>query len=97
MKAEGHELGLKVGLNERPSLAINADDKVDYFGQTVNIASRVQGLAKAGEIWITEPVFRAIDVHNTLTANGYHEEKQSVFLKGVKESTTVYRMYSHVS
>ena len=75
-------------------MAINADDRVDYFGQAVNIAARVQGLAKAGEICITEPVFRANRVHDVFSASGYREERQSVFLKGVRESTTVYKMYS---
>jgi class 3 adenylate cyclase len=94
LKAEDYELGLKVGLHEGPALAINADDRVDYFGQTVNIAARVQGLAKAGEIWITEPIFQANGIHEALNASGYIEEKQSVFLKGVRETTTVYKMYS---
>jgi class 3 adenylate cyclase len=94
LRAEQHELGLKIGLHEGPALAINADDRVDYFGQTVNIASRVQGLAKAGEIWITEPVFRAIGVYDTFNTSGYREQRQSVFLKGVREPTTVYKMDS---
>lgn len=94
LKAENHELGIKIGLHEGSALAINADDRVDYFGQAVNIAARVQGLAKAGEICITEPVFRANRVHDVFSASGYREERQSVFLKGVRESTTVYKMYS---
>jgi hypothetical protein len=54
----------------------------------------VQGLAKASEIWITEPIFRASGIHDTFSASGYREEKQSVFLKGVREATTVYKMYN---
>jgi class 3 adenylate cyclase len=92
--AEDYEIGLKVGLHEGPALAINADDRVDYFGQTVNIAARVQGLAKAGEIWITEPIFQTTGVLDAFSASGYREEKQSVFLKGIGEATTVYKMYS---
>ncbi len=90
--AEDYELGLKVGLHEGPALAINADDRVDYFGQTVNIAARVQGLAKAGEIWVTEPIFQTIGIHDAFSASGYREEKQSVFLKGIGQATTVYKM-----
>jgi class 3 adenylate cyclase len=94
LKTENYELGLKVGLHEGPALAINADDRVDYFGQTVNIASRVQGLAKSGEIWVTEPVFRSGGIQDAFSASGYVEEKQSVFLKGVRAATTVYKMRS---
>lgn len=93
LKAEDHELGLKIGLHEGPALAINADERVDYFGQSVNIAARVQGLAKASEIWITEPIFLVNGVHDVFNAGGYVEEKQSVFLKGIREATNVYKMH----
>jgi class 3 adenylate cyclase len=43
----GHEdLLLKIGIHEGPCLAVNLNDRQDYFGQTVNIASRVQNLAE---------------------------------------------------
>jgi class 3 adenylate cyclase len=93
LRAEDHELGLKIGLHEGSALAINADERVDYFGQSVNIAARVQGLAKASEIWITEPIFLVNGVHDVFNAGGYVEEKQSVFLKGIREATTVYKMH----
>jgi class 3 adenylate cyclase len=93
LKEKDYELGLKIGLHEGPALAINADDRVDYFGQTINIAARVQGLAKASEIWVTEPIFRAGGVHDVFRASRYREEKQSVFLKGIREATTVYKMH----
>ena len=47
------DVGLKVGLHAGPALAINAGSSLDYFGQTVNIAARVQGMADAGDICIT--------------------------------------------
>ena len=33
--------------------------RLDYFGQNIKIAARVQSLAQVGEIWLTEPVYRA--------------------------------------
>ncbi|MFZ0115872.1 MAG: adenylate/guanylate cyclase domain-containing protein, partial [Xanthobacteraceae bacterium] len=36
---------LKIGIHEGPCLAVTLNEQQDYFGQTVNIASRVQGLA----------------------------------------------------
>ena len=38
-------LHLKIGIHEGSCLAVTLNDQQDYFGQTVNIASRVQGLA----------------------------------------------------
>ena len=45
--AERHNqsLRLKIGIHEGSCLAVTLNDRQDYFGQTVNIASRVQGLA----------------------------------------------------
>ena len=90
-RASEHELGLKIGLHEGAALAINADDRLDYFGQTVNIAARVQGLAQAGEIWLTEPVFQADGVTGAFLERGYHNQKHMVSLKGVGQPTLVYQ------
>ncbi len=93
LQADGHELGLKIGLHQGNTLAVNADDRLDYFGQTVNIAARVQGLAKSGEIWVSEAIYKADDIATLLQTAGYQPEKQSVHLKGVSEPTTVFRLY----
>jgi len=86
-------LGLKVGLHEGSALVVNASDRLDYFGQTVNIAARVQGLAKADEIWITAPIYEANQITDSLNTAGYQLEQHSVMLKGVSQAATVYRLY----
>lgn len=91
LEADGHTLGLKIGLHEGPALAVNADDRLDYFGQTVNIAARVQALAQAGEIWITEPVLQTEGVSPLLKSSEYREEEHRVSLKGIGQSTIVYQ------
>ena len=48
-KGQRHEdLVLKIGMHEGPCLAVTLNDRLDYFGQTVNIAARVQGLPIRG-------------------------------------------------
>ncbi|HEV7988422.1 MAG TPA: adenylate/guanylate cyclase domain-containing protein, partial [Candidatus Binataceae bacterium] len=47
---------LKIGIHEGSCLAVTLNDQQDYFGQTVNIASRVQGLAASHSIVVTEQV-----------------------------------------
>jgi class 3 adenylate cyclase len=56
-RARGREdLLLKIGIHEGPCLAVTLNERQDYFGQTVNIASRVQGLAVSQAILATGPV-----------------------------------------
>lgn len=92
VKADGHETGLKVGLHEGAALAVNAESRLDYFGQTVNIAARVQALASSGEIWLTEPVLAAEGVDDVLKRAGLQRERRVVSLKGVGAPTPVFRL-----
>ncbi len=88
-----HPLGLKIGLHEGSALVVNADDRLDYFGQTVNIAARVQGLAGAGEILMTPSVFNGEGVQALLARQGRKKAlKRDVSLKGVGGSTTVIKL-----
>jgi class 3 adenylate cyclase len=90
---QGQEtLGLKVGVHEGSSIAVNNDDRVDFFGQTVNIAARVQGLAEAGEVWYTESIAKESGVQDLLHLHQMKPEKQEAHLKGVSGAMTVYKL-----
>ena len=41
-----NDLLVKIVIHEGPCLAVTLNDRLDYFGQTVNIAARVQNLAQ---------------------------------------------------
>lgn len=47
-------LVVKLGLHNGPALAVTANGQLDYFGQTVNLASRVQGQSHGGDIVVTD-------------------------------------------
>ncbi|KAB2850294.1 MAG: adenylate/guanylate cyclase domain-containing protein [Hyphomicrobiaceae bacterium] len=55
-QAAEDELLIKIGLHQGPCLAVTLNERQDYFGQTVNVASRVQELAGSQEIIATEPI-----------------------------------------
>jgi class 3 adenylate cyclase len=50
-------MSLKIGIHHGAAIAVTLNEQLDYFGHTVNVASRVQNMADAGEIWITEEVW----------------------------------------
>ncbi len=47
-------LRVKLGLHSGPCIAVNANNLLDYFGSTVNIAARVQNESIGGDIVLTE-------------------------------------------
>jgi class 3 adenylate cyclase len=81
---------LKVGIHRGASIAVTLNDRLDYFGQTVNIAARVQALADADEIFVTDDVLSAPGVPDAL--RGLSLVSQEVQLKGVQRSVRVHRV-----
>ena len=92
-EAHGHEdLLLKIGIHEGPCLAVNLNERQDYFGQTVNIASRVQGLATSRSILVTAPVVDNPRSASLLGSNGRKPVAQSHALRGIASEVAVYEI-----
>jgi class 3 adenylate cyclase len=90
--AHGREdLLLKIGIHEGPCLAVSLNERQDYFGQTVNIASRVQGLAISQSILATAPV---IDNPQSarLLGSGEKPKAQRHTLRGVGSEVAIYEI-----
>jgi class 3 adenylate cyclase len=56
----GPLVGLKLGAVAGPCYVVTANAALDYFGQTVNVASRVQHLAEAGELVVPYELFLSL-------------------------------------
>ena len=89
----GEDLILKIGVHSGPTLAVSANNQLDYFGQTVNIANRVQSQANPGEIIITEPVYSASEVRDLLDVKKLAAAPEQVSLKGVAEDISFFRLH----
>ncbi|MDK4737796.1 DUF5939 domain-containing protein [Rhizobium sp. CNPSo 3464] len=81
---------LKIGAHCGPSIAVSLNENLDYFGQTVNVAARVQSLADAGEICISEALFSAPGVSQLLA--GQRLVAFEAPLRGVEGIACVYRV-----
>jgi class 3 adenylate cyclase len=86
------ELMVKIGLHEGPCLAVVVNDRVDYFGQTVNVAARVQGLATSRAIYATEPVVTDAGTKRLLDSRRLEARPERAALKGVREEVTVFQI-----
>jgi class 3 adenylate cyclase len=81
---------LKIGAHCGPSIAVTLNENLDYFGQTVNVAARVQSLADAGEICISEALYAAPGVGPLLA--GHKVTAFDAPLRGVEGNACVYRV-----
>jgi class 3 adenylate cyclase len=91
-RREHEDLLLKIGIHEGPCLAVMLNDRQDYFGQTVNIASRVQSLAQSRSIFATGPVVQYAQASKLLRSSGLTPVAQQAALRGVSEALTVYEI-----
>jgi class 3 adenylate cyclase/predicted RNA-binding Zn-ribbon protein involved in translation (DUF1610 family) len=85
---------LKVGIHKGTAIAVTLNDRLDYFGQTVNIASRVGRLADADEIYVTHEVFTYPGIQEILENSAVDPVKAN--LKGVQEEARVYKINSNL-
>lgn len=87
---EGKRIILKIGVHKGASIAVTLNERLDYFGQSVNIAARVQGLADAEEIYVTEDVYAFPGVRDLL--GRYRVTPRKARLKGVQDEMQVYKV-----
>ncbi len=92
IKQGDRDLMLKIGIHEGPCLAVMLNDRQDYFGQTVNVASRVQGLADARAILATAPIVDDAGVGDMLQRAGIAPVPRPASLRGVSEAMMVYEI-----
>jgi class 3 adenylate cyclase len=87
-------LWLKVGIHKGPCIVVNLNDRLDYFGSTVNIAARLPAFSQGGELVLTEEINDDPEVQGFLAEN-VKVSKLSPFtasVKGFDEPFTMWRL-----
>ncbi len=94
LAAEGQPpLCLKAGIHYGPCIAVNLNDRLDYFGSTINLAARLEGFSTGNDVVISAAVLKdpevikmLADYHNLLKAEpfeaslkGFDEERFSLW------------------
>lgn len=84
------DIVIKVGLHGGPCIAVNLNEKLDYFGTTINMAARLQALSQGGDIvfstWmVADPAVREI-------LGAFQLAKESQMIPGFGEPVTVHRL-----
>jgi class 3 adenylate cyclase len=86
-------LAVRIGLH-MGQVAVENQTQLDLFGRHVNRASRVEGLADAGQIYLTYPVFDSARGWLASEAAGALTWKAhgSYLLKGIPEAVAIYEV-----
>jgi class 3 adenylate cyclase len=86
------DLVVKIGIHEGPCLAVMLNERQDYFGQTVNIAARVQSLSTSQEIHITGPIIGSPAVATILEREAIKPIQKQAALRGIADKMVVYEI-----
>ena len=69
------DIRLRISINSGLVIAVQLNSGIDYFGNTVNLAAKIQTCAQAGEIALSESTYGALKV-NPLKAFNFPLEKR---------------------
>ncbi|WP_374381136.1 adenylate/guanylate cyclase domain-containing protein [Dongia sp.] len=86
----GRDLVIKLGVHQGPSIAVTLNDRLDYFGSTVNMAARLQGQSQGGDIVVSAEMLADPGVAVALA--GFVPRAEKAALKGFADELTFYRV-----
>ncbi len=86
----GSEIVLKLGLHQGACIAVTAGGVLDYFGATVNIASRLEHQCRGGEIILSGAMLTESAARDALTGRPTHAD--SVSLRGISAPVAMLRV-----
>ena len=76
---------LRITLNTGPCIAVKLNTGIDYFGHTVNVAAKLQGLAEAWQIAMSEAVYASPGVAAWLAEQNATIEQLSYSSKAIPQ------------
>ena len=85
-------LVLKIGIHYGACLAVNLNDRMDYFGSAVNIAARTEGQCEGGDVVMTHAMYMQPGVSEAVDSTGWRAERFKRALKGVSGDMELIRL-----
>jgi class 3 adenylate cyclase len=78
-------LTLKAGIHEGPCIVVTLNDRLDYFGSTVNMAARLESLSTGDDVVISHAIYDDAEVGEFMRAENLQAAQFEVMLKGFDE------------
>lgn len=86
------DLVLKLGLHYGRAMAVTLNDRLDYFGATVNRAARLEGQSRGGDVVCSRAVYDDPEVSHVLKSAGLKMDYESLQVKGIEQAMDVVRV-----
>ncbi len=87
---DDRRLHLKIGIHAGPAIVVTLNERLDYFGTTVNIAARVSNLAKEQEILLTQAVYTEPGI--AAMEKPYRRDSFISPIRGLENSVALHRL-----
>ncbi len=91
----GEAIAIKLGLHQGPCIVVTFNERLDYFGSTVNLAARLQGQSKGGDIVLSQEVASdpaVMPMLEQLRAEGVGTALDQAALKGFDRPLAFHRL-----
>ena len=76
---------LKAGVHTGPCIAVTLNDRLDYFGSTVNMAARLEGLSTGDDVIISKALYDDLEVREFVASENLQATPFEILLKGFQE------------
>lgn len=90
-RGHAYPVSLKIGMHDGPCIAVTLNDRLDYFGSTVNLAARVEAQSAGDDIVVSEALAARAEGAAVLTARGWTAEALSARCKGFADPIAMLR------
>ena len=80
-------IAIRIGINSGSSISVNLNDRLDYYGKTVNLAARLEGEGSAGDITMSRSFVEDPAVAEILLR--YEQREREAQFKGFNEPLAI--------
>lgn len=85
------EIVIRGGIHRGSALAVTLNDRLDYFGTTVNEAARMEDACESGQLVISDEVMESPEV--TALCEGFRREPFETRFRGLPDTYRCHRIY----
>ncbi len=91
-KPANERIEVKIGLHSGPALVVTLNNRLDYFGSTVNTAARIQDKALPNEVVISQTLFDDPQIKQQISAVTDRVQRQNTEFKGLEGAFSIYHI-----